>query len=394
MARPIRVLELRSVRGTGGGPDKTILLGTAATDRRKYEITVCYLRNAKDTAYTIDSWAGRLGLDYTEFHERWRLDPPAALGLVRLVRSRRIDIIHAHDYKTNLLAWLVARFTRAVPLSTVHGWSGVSWREQRLYYPCEKYLLSRFPKLIAVSRAIQDELVCWGAPPDRVTLIPNGIDHRRFIRSESGRRAARLALGIPDDSFVIGTVGRLEEEKRYDLLVEAFAALHPKRPRTCLILVGDGSQRQALDELIAGHHLQGACRLLGHRSDMLDLYQAFDVFVQSSDTEGTSNALLEAMALEVPIVATNVGGTPDLIADECHGLLVPRRNVSALAAGIERTIADRAATGRRTGLARLRVEGELSFESRMKRVESVYEELRSLFPPAFEALPSRELTHN
>ena len=120
----------------------------------------------------------------------------------------------------------------------------------------------------------------------------------------------------------------------------------------------------------------------GHNSIMTDkagdtwiIYHAIDVFVQSSDNEGTPNAVLEAMALETAVVATGVGGTPDLIADDVHGLLVPRRDPSALAAAIERTLDDRPATRRRVDAARRRVERELSFRTRMRSVEDIYQDL-------------------
>src|SRR5215203_4109554 len=113
---PIRVLELRSVRGTGGGPEKTILLGTARTDPSRFAITVCYLRDDRDTVFGVDEKAAALRIDYVELRERHSLDPAVWAALRRLVRERRIEIVHSHEYKSDLLAWLLSKFESIVPL--------------------------------------------------------------------------------------------------------------------------------------------------------------------------------------------------------------------------------------------------------------------------------------
>ena len=111
---PIRVLELRSVWGTGGGPEKTILLSAARHDRRRFEVTVCYLRDRRDRVFRIGERARSMGVEYAEVVERHSFDPAIWPALRNLVRSRRIDVVHAHEYKTDLLALLLARFERAV----------------------------------------------------------------------------------------------------------------------------------------------------------------------------------------------------------------------------------------------------------------------------------------
>ncbi len=166
MSDPIRVLELRSVRGTGGGPEKTILLGTApGPTRRDFAITVCYIRDERDTVFGIDAKASALPVDYVELRERHSLDPSIWSSLRRLVRERHIDIVHAHEYKTDLLAWLLGKFESVVPLSTAHGWTGHTPRETAVYYPLDKRLLSRFPRVIAVSGEIRNELIAKAPRP-------------------------------------------------------------------------------------------------------------------------------------------------------------------------------------------------------------------------------------
>ena len=374
MPRPIRILELRSVRGTGGGPEKTILLGAALADRR-FHVTVCYLRDRRDEAFGVTERAKGTAVDYIEILERHSLDPSVWFELRDLVRDRHIDVVHAHDYKTDLLAWLLGRVTGVSTLSTVHGWTGHSTRERLGYYPADKWVLARFPRLIAVSSDIRNELVKHGADPSRITTVLNGIDHRRCRRDRTRETEVRAALGLAAGNVVIGAVGRLEPQKRFDLLLDAFAALNARRPKTRLVIVGEGSQRGLLEARRHALKLENSCMLLGHVADVAPAHHAFDLFVQSSDYEGTPNAVLEAMALETPIVATDVGGTAELVEDGVHGRIVPPGDIHRLNGAIESLLADRTRAAAMAVNARRRVENELSFESRVRRVEAIYEEI-------------------
>jgi glycosyltransferase involved in cell wall biosynthesis len=380
MNRPIRVLELRSVRGTGGGPEKTIILGTAMTEPSQFAVTVCYLRDQRDSVFRIDEQARTAGIDYVEILERHSFDP-AVLGAVRrLVRDRRIDIVHAHDYKTDLLAWLVAKSLDVVPLATVHGWTGHSGRERYLYYPVDKWILARFPRLIAVSSEIRDDLLRWGAAPERVAVVLNGIDHRRFHRDPALRTPARHELGLHDGEIVIGSVGRLEPQKRFDLLIRAVGNMRSARPNIRLLIAGDGSLSSDLRQQIRDQGLESVCRLIGHCGDVPRFHHALDLFVQSSDYEGTPNSVLEAMALETPIVATAAGGTGELVRDGVDGMIVPCGDPEVLANAIDQALTDPVAACRRAIAARERVERELSFERRMRRVETIYRDLMAVRP--------------
>jgi glycosyltransferase involved in cell wall biosynthesis len=375
MSQPIRILELRSVRGTGGGPEKTILQGAARSDPARFAVTVCYLRERGDDAFGVSIRAAGLPVDYVEIEERHAFDPRVWSSLRRLVRERRIDLVHAHEYKTNFLAWLLWNRDGIVPLSTVHGWTGHTPRERKLYYPVDKRLLARFPRLVAVSSQIGAELVRHGASPDRVTTILNGIDHHAYRRDPAREAGAREALGIDAHATVVGAVGRLEPQKRFDLLLEAFASLRPTRPDLQLVIAGAGSQRPALDRLARELRLGKSCLFTGHTDDVAGVHHAFDFFVQSSDYEGTPNAVLESMALETPTVATTAGGTAELMTDGVHGRLVPPGSAAILAAAIAGALADRPAARQQAVAARRRIERELSFDARMRRLEAVYTEL-------------------
>jgi glycosyltransferase involved in cell wall biosynthesis len=378
----IRVLELRSVRGTGGGPEKTILLGARRADPKRFAITVCYIRDERDDVFAIDRWARELGVDYVEVTEKNSFDRGIWPKLRALVREKQIDIVHAHEHKTDLLALLLGRYERVVPMSTAHAWVGHSWKE-RIYYAVDKRILARFPHVVAVSSEIRDVLVRHGADPSRVTVVLNAIDPNRFTRDPARRPAARAAFGLQDDEIAIGAVGRLEAQKRFDLLMDAFARVARDLPqlKLKLLIAGDGSLKtelgEKLQQLGLGATANGPerCRLIGHTTDIPGFHHALDLMVQSSIYEGTPNVVLEAMALETPIIATDVGGTKELAHDREHALIIPPGDVEALVRSMREALENPRARADRVKAARARVEGELSFDRRMDTVEAIYERL-------------------
>jgi glycosyltransferase involved in cell wall biosynthesis len=375
MKRPISVLELRSVRGTGGGPEKTIILGAALTDRSRISVTVCYVRDVRDEVFGVDLRAAAAGVDYIEVAERNSFDLRSLRALRRVVRERQIDIVHAHDYKTNLLAWLLSRRERVIPLSTAHGWTSHTFRCMKIYYPLDKRLMKLFPRVLAVSSEIRGALLGVGVDPSRVTVILNAIDPFKFRRDRTQEAAARRALNLPEGSILIGAVGRLEPQKRFDLLIEAFHELHERWPTLRLVIAGEGSARGELEGIIERLKLQGRCVLLGHQNDVSLVHHALDMFVQTSTYEGTSNAVLEAMAFETPIVATAAGGTAEQIDDRVHGRIVPIDNRAVLVEAIEWTLSHSTEVAAQVSAARRRIENELSFHRRVETVNRVYEEL-------------------
>jgi glycosyltransferase involved in cell wall biosynthesis len=374
------VLELRSVRGTGGGPDKTLFLTGELARRSQFETTLCYIRDKRDPDFGPAEHARLSSADYIEILERHSFDWRIWQRLREIARSRHIRVVHAHDYKTNALALLLARAEHLIPVATVHGWSGHTWREQYVYYPADRRLLRRYPRVIAVSSDIRDMLVATGAAPERISVVLNGIDHRAFARQRDGAPAARARWGIPERAIVIGSVGRLEREKNFALLIRAFTRLAGDFPDAVLVIAGEGSLRAALQTQAAT--LGDRCRLLGHVKDVRLLHHALNLFVQSSDNEGTPNAILEAMALETPIVATDVGGTRELVRANGEALLVPRQDEDALRVAMAESLAHPSAARARAAAARARVESDLSFDARMRRIETIYDELLSSDNPA------------
>jgi glycosyltransferase involved in cell wall biosynthesis len=229
--------------------------------------------------------------------------------------------------------------------------------------------------VVAVSSEVKADLLAHGCRADRIRVLLNGIDHRRFRRDPALVPEARRRCGLSDGQIAIGTAGRLEPQKRFDLLIAAFAALRQSHPTAQLLIAGHGSLQQALQAQIDARNLGSSCRLLGHVEDVSAFHHALDLFVQSSTYEGTPNAVLEAMALETPVVATDVGGTSELLTHGRDGLLVPPGDADALASAMQQALCDRGTTRSRVAAARHRVETDLSFDGRLRALEAIYREL-------------------
>jgi glycosyltransferase involved in cell wall biosynthesis len=373
---PIRVLELRSVTGQGGGPEKTLLNGAAQADPARLAVTLCFLRRPNVEPLWVASRAEALGVDYVEVVDRHPLEPRTWPLLRRLVRERGVHIVHSHDYKADLYAWLLARFEPVAPIATAHGWTGSTWRERVLYYPVDRLLLARFPKVIAVSREIREQLSRRAeADAGRVEVLLNGIGAPAAAELPESRERVRRDWGFADGVRVIGAVGRLEREKRLDLLLEAFASVRRRHDDVRLVIVGDGDLAVPLRRQVEKAGLAADCRFLGYRHDADRLQSGFDVYVQASSYEGSANAVLEAMLGGAPVVATAVGGTGELIVDGVHGLLVPPGDAAALAAAIEAVLVDQPGAAVRAQAARARALGDLSFARRQDRLFEIYREL-------------------
>jgi glycosyltransferase involved in cell wall biosynthesis len=381
----MRVLELRSTAGQGGGPERAVLL--AATAARRYhpraarngEVTetLCFLRRVGEDELWVDRRALELGLESQVIEERWALEPRTLGRLRRLVREHSIQIVHAHDYKADLYAYLLARLEGVIPVATAHGWPVRTLRERLVYYPGDRALLRSFPVVFAVANDLRQQLVGRreGDLASRIETLPNAVDVEAFKADAGSRERVRREWGLSEGERVVGSLGRLDPEKRPGLLVEAFAGVAAKRPELRLVVAGDGSRGRELENEAQRRGVRDRCLALGHRADAEVVHRGFDVFVQASDSEGSPYSLLEAMATGTPVIATAVGGVPELIRNGVDGLLIAPGDAPALASAIEETLRSPEAAARRAASARSRVCAERSLRAREERMVEHYRRL-------------------
>jgi glycosyltransferase involved in cell wall biosynthesis len=291
--------------------------------------------------------------------------------LYRLLREDSIDILHAHMPRASLPGTIIGRFARVpVIVSHEHTWS-FEGRPVRRFL--DRNVLARGGDLmLAVSEADRKRMVdIERIPPDQIRILPNGIP----ALPEDGRDV-RGELGVPPEVGLIGSIGRLYPQKGYDNLIRAIAQLkreHPD-PIRCLI-VGHGPEEPALRALICDLDVEEEVRLIGRRDDVPDVIRALDLAVLPSRYEGSPLAVIEYMACGAPIVATAVGGIPEMIHDGRHGLLVEPDDQGALVAAMRRLLEDRKLATRLGEAARARQRANFDLDVVVGQLEEIYEEL-------------------
>ena len=271
---------------------------------------------------------------------RGRFDLRATRALRQLAIQEKIDVFHGHDYKANFYGYLALRNLPVPLVATNHGYDRQGLR-LAFYQFLDSRLLRRMDAIIAVAESLAEAMARRGIPRDRVTVIRNGLDLQAFVApnlSPQRKRQLGADLGVPDGRRIIGSVGRLEPQKGYDLLLAAFARLLADAPDLHLIIVGDGSLRDALAAEARQLGVTDHVTFAGVRPDVTSLLRVFSLFVSSSRSEGMPMAVLEAAALDLPIVATAVGDVPYLIEDGVTGKLVPPGDPVALARAIDRVL--------------------------------------------------------
>jgi glycosyltransferase involved in cell wall biosynthesis len=368
------VLHTRVVTGVGGGPEKTILNSPRFLPELGYRAICAYMRPAKDDGFTaLRAKAREAKAQLLEVDDGGPLDFGLVRRFIEICRRENVAIWHGHDYKSNLLGILVRRHWPMKLVTTVHGWVKHTWRTP-LYYALDRLSLRWYDRVICVSDDLHAASLRSGVRADRCVLIENAIDTAQFQRQHS-TSAAKRKLGFNPERRLIGAVGRLSPEKGFDVLIRAVGLLVSSGADVDLAIAGDGDDQARLTGLIADLGLSDRVRLLGYRSDARQLYEAFDVFALSSYREGLPNVVLEAMALETPVVATAIAGVPRVISDQQNGLLVPAGDVAALAGALGRVLGDVVLAQRLSQAGRQTIEQRFSFGRRMQKVARVYDEL-------------------
>ncbi|HEV3237340.1 MAG TPA: glycosyltransferase [Gemmataceae bacterium] len=368
------VLEARVVAGSGGGPDKTILNSPRFLWSAGYETLCVYMRPPADPGFdSIRQKARTWQAPLIEIDDRGPLDVRVVSQLLTICRREKVSIWHGHDYKSNALGLLLRRFWPMHLVTTVHGWVHQTKRTP-LYYWVDRVCLPRYDSVICVSPDLLEKSLACGVPANRCVLIENAIDTEEFTRSQEPA-LAKSKLGIPTDRFVIGAVGRLSPEKGFDLLIRAVQEMANVGIKVTLLIVGEGDARHDLERLIHELACADQVQLLGYRTDARSIYEAMDAYALSSLREGLPNVLLEAMAMEVPVVATRIAGVPRLITDKVDGLLIEPNSVENLTRALTRVVSDEQLRERLKRAGRKKIETHYSFQARMERIRAIYDQL-------------------
>jgi glycosyltransferase involved in cell wall biosynthesis len=333
-------------------------IDTAQTWRggqRQVLLTVIGMRERGHRAVLVAHPGGELAQRASEGHDLIRLAPRSEVDLragwklSRIVKELRPDIIHAHDPHAVAMASLALSFITSGPCPGLVA-------SRRVVFHLKSHAFSRWKYhqvdcFIAAADAIRQILIDDGIEAERVVTVHEGIDVHR-VQAEPIANIHEV-FWLPKQAPVVGAVGALTSEKGHKYLVDAAALVLREAPDARFVILGEGDLRPALERQVKELHLEKHVVLPGFRADVLSFIRAFDLFVMPSVAEGLGTSLLDAMAASRAIVASRVGGIPEVVADNQTGLLVPPRDPHSLAHAIARLLND---AGRREGMGRAGLE--------------------------------------
>lgn len=341
MTAPLNVMHVVLSLSPGGA--ERLVIDLSRTLAPIVRSSICCLDEAGPWAGT----ARAAGVPVDVIGRRPGFRPGVGLKIAALAKRRGANVIHCHQYSPfvyGAIAGLRQPGLRVV--FTEHGRLSDAPPTTRRRW-VNRVLGRRPDRIVAVSAELRDHMTAEGFLNSAVEVIHNGIDPGS-PPTLTARAAARERLGIPEGALLVGTVARLDLVKRLDVLIAAFAGVHARVPGSRLVIVGDGPERARLEALAEATGVAPAVSFAGMRDDAREVLVGFDVYVNSSASEGVSLTILEAMAASRPVVATRVGGTPEVMADGRTGVLVPANAPDEIAdavIGLWRDAARRRALG-------------------------------------------------
>ncbi len=367
LAPRLKVLHLLTTMPVGGAEDLVAAI-IRGLDHQRFAVAVATLGPPGPVGLELRAQGHEvvsLGLDIKRT-SAWRI-----VGAVRrLLKADPPDILHTHLYHPNLYGRLGSLgLGLAGVVAAVHN----SYTRVKFHRRLWNFLLGWVTDRVLVGSAQvwQDVRRYDGVPASRLTLMPYGIPVAELDTSLS-REAARERLGLPEEALVIGAVGRLEEQKGHAHLLAAVAELRREIPELLVLLVGEGRRQEDLQRQVRDLGLEAIVRFLGTRRDLPEILRALDLFVQPSLWEGLPLALLKAMGAGLPVVATRVSGSREVIVDGVNGCLVDPGDPEALARAILKLYRQPEARRRLGGAARRIVAERYSLEAMLKRLEELY----------------------
>lgn len=328
---PLRLLVFLEAT-TVTGPAKNLLrFATLAREQHSIETTIAVFRRSTDSGVFQEA-AQRAGVALKFIDEKGRFDSSVLAAMSALVLRLQPDIIQTHAVKGHFLAWRAGLPRLAPWVAFHHGYTWTDWKV-RLYNQLDRWSLREARHVVTVSQPFAAELEGKGVDRAKITVVHNAIDPH-WGRREANPEALRARLKIPSGSKVLLLVGRFSREKDHLGLLDAVAEL-TRTMDVHLLLVGDGPERPHVVAKAAALGITSRITFTNQVASAEPYYSVADIAVLNSRTEGSPNALLEAMAARVPVVATSVGGIPEIVRDRESALLVPAGNPRLLTEALQ-----------------------------------------------------------
>lgn len=371
-----RISVLHLLHSMAYGGIETVLINWAqGLDPARFDVHITCFANPGGTERAFVEAAQQHGLPVSTIP--WGRRKPlfkAARALASLIREHRVDIVHAHGWYADFVCAIAARLVPIKTITTAYVWFDYDWK-RNLIQTIDQYVIRSFDQITAHCEHTRLATVARGIPAARVKTLISGFATRRVELSPQERQAQRQARGAHDTHVVLVNVARFYPEKAHDLLLRSFAEIVRRCPQARLWIAGIGPLQDELTRLCAQLHLEAVVTFLGFVHDLPTLLALADIQVHPAHIEGIPLAVCEGMAAALPIVASAVGGLPEVIHHGDNGLLVPPGDETQFVDSVVHVI-HHPEEGRRLGLAaRHFMEHDYSLTAALQRVEQTYYEV-------------------
>jgi glycosyltransferase involved in cell wall biosynthesis len=349
------------------GAEKQFCLVAEGLPRNEFEVHVCALTRGGP----LESRLAEAGIPVTVIGKRWKVDPQAFWRLKRLVGKLKPDLVHGWMFAANTYGYAAARMCGIERF--VVGQRCVDPWKSGLQLAADRAMARRCSTVVVNSAGVRDFYVQHGTPGNRVRVIHNGVP--LSDKTTTTRHQLLAELELPNDARIIGLIGRFWPQKRIKDAIWATDLLKVVRDDVHLLIIGDGPQRNRLRRYRDQCEIRDKVHFLGERGDVQRMLPHFDVLWSTSGYEGQSNVILEAMAAGVPVVATDIPGTRDLVVPNVTGNLFPVGDRAALVRCTQRLLDDAAIAAQYGAAARQRVQKEFSVETMVQKHAELYREV-------------------
>jgi glycosyltransferase involved in cell wall biosynthesis len=312
-----------------GGPGKGLFQFLKYAPREAFDYTLCNfnVKNRPDGQFIQE--ARRKNMNLVLLDQRAMIDPRLIIEARRIIFERGINLVQTHGYKSNVIGFFLQTLCRRPWIAFAHGYTDDNWKV-RLYNWIDRAVLRYADRIVTVSDSMRALLIRSGVREDKIRLIYNAIESTD-ARPTTEASEMKKRHGIAAEQKVVGVIGRLSPEKGQLIFLKAMEKVVRSCPNLIALIVGEGQDQAMLQDYCRENRLSDCVVFAGYQKNIGDYYQILDLLVLPSLSEGLPNTVLEAMAFGIPVLATSVGGVPEVIEKEENGILVPPNDPQALA---------------------------------------------------------------
>jgi glycosyltransferase involved in cell wall biosynthesis len=370
---PVKVLHLRDTDRICG-PGKTMLETACRIDQSRFLLDIgVFVRSEDEPNQYVNAVRAR-GVVSVPVEMQHMFDLNVVERIASLIERHEYAILHTHEYKSDLIGRLVARRVGVKLVSTCHGWIRNTVKSQ-LLAALQKHALRGFHRVIAVSPQIQSELSASGIAEDKLELVYNAIVSDDYKKNDWTFGSFRDQLGLSPNTFLVGYIGRLSVEKGQRDFLHAIVPVLESNHSIHVVFVGDGPDEQQLKVLTSDLGLVERVTFAGFRTVVQPIIRDLDGLALTSRTEGFPNVVMEAMCMQVPVIATDVGGTSALVEELKTGRLIPAMSNSAIANTVSWLVNNRQLADQLSVEGYRKVVSTFDFSTRCRRMEHIYEDI-------------------